>query len=32
MLTVQVIHKGTVLWEALSLNEMVLHKEPLTGM
>jgi NAD+ kinase len=32
MLTVQVIHEGTVLWEALSLNEMVLHKEPLTGM
>jgi NAD+ kinase len=31
-LTVQVIHDGTVLWEALSLNEMVLHKEPLTGM
>jgi NAD+ kinase len=32
MLTVQVIHEGTVLWEALSLNEMVLHKEPLSGM
>jgi NAD+ kinase len=32
MLAVQVIHDGTVLWEALSLNEMVLHKEPLTGM
>jgi NAD+ kinase len=31
-LTVQVIHDGAVLWEALSLNEMVLHKEPLTGM
>lgn len=31
-LTVQVIHDGVVLWEALSLNEMVLHKEPLTGM
>jgi NAD+ kinase len=31
-LAVQVIHDGTVLWEALSLNEMVLHKEPLTGM
>jgi NAD+ kinase len=31
-LAVQVIHEGTVLWEALSLNEMVLHKEPLTGM
>jgi NAD+ kinase len=32
MLTVQVIRDGVVLWEALSLNEMVLHKEPLTGM
>jgi NAD+ kinase len=32
MLTVQVIHEGTVIWEALSMNEMVLHKEPLTGM
>jgi NAD+ kinase len=32
MLTVQVIRDQTVLWEALSLNEMVLHKEPLTGM
>jgi NAD+ kinase len=31
-LTVQVIHDGAVVWEALSLNEMVLHKEPLTGM
>lgn len=31
-LTVQVIHDGALLWEALSLNEMVLHKEPLTGM
>ncbi|HEY9825309.1 MAG TPA: NAD(+) kinase [Stenomitos sp.] len=31
-LTVQVIHDDTVVWEALSLNEMVLHKEPLTGM
>jgi NAD+ kinase len=31
-LMVQVIHDGAVLWEALSLNEMVLHKEPLTGM
>jgi NAD+ kinase len=31
-LTVQVIHEGAVVWEALSLNEMVLHKEPLTGM
>lgn len=32
MLTVQVVRDNTVLWEALSLNEMVLHKEPLTGM
>lgn len=32
MLMVQVVRDGTVLWEALSLNEMVLHKEPLTGM
>lgn len=32
MLTVQVMRDGTTLWEALSLNEMVLHKEPLTGM
>lgn len=31
-LTVEVIHEGAVVWEALSLNEMVLHKEPLTGM
>ncbi len=32
MLTVQVVRDGAVAWEALSLNEMVLHKEPLTGM
>ncbi len=32
MLAVQVLRDETVLWEALSLNEMVLHKEPLTGM
>lgn len=32
MLTVQVVRDNTILWEALSLNEMVLHKEPLTGM
>lgn len=32
MLSVQVVRDGVVLWEALSLNEMVLHKEPLTGM
>lgn len=31
-LTVQVIREDAVSWEALSLNEMVLHKEPLTGM
>ncbi|WP_299493654.1 NAD(+) kinase [Acaryochloris sp. IP29b_bin.137] len=31
-LTVQVMSQGNVLWEALSLNEMLLHKEPLTGM
>lgn len=31
-LTVQVKRDNTILWEALSLNEMVLHKEPLTGM
>lgn len=32
MLMVQVMRDGVALWEALSLNEMVLHKEPLTGM
>ncbi|MFN4066892.1 MAG: NAD(+) kinase [Thermosynechococcus sp.] len=32
MLTVQVLRDQTVIWEALSLNEMVIHKEPLTGM
>ncbi|MDG2989538.1 NAD(+) kinase [Candidatus Synechococcus calcipolaris G9] len=32
MLTVQVLRDDTAIWEALSLNEMVLHKEPLTGM
>lgn len=32
MVNVQVVREGTVLWEALSLNEMLLHKEPLTGM
>lgn len=31
-LTVQVITDGKILWEALSLNEMLLHKEPLAGM
>ena len=32
MLTVQVFRKDAVLWEALCLNEMVLHREPLTSM
>ena len=32
MLTVQVIRSGTLLWEALCLNEMVIHREPLTSM
>ena len=32
MANVQVVRDNTVLWEALSLNEMLLHKEPLTGM
>jgi NAD+ kinase len=32
MLTVRVFREDTVLWEALSLNEMVLHREPLTSM
>jgi NAD+ kinase len=32
MLTVKVFRRETVLWEALSLNEMVLHREPLTSM
>ncbi|RMF23003.1 MAG: NAD(+) kinase [Cyanobacteria bacterium J083] len=32
MLKVQVVRHDTVLWEALSLNEMVLHREPLTSM
>lgn len=32
MIRVQVIRDRSVVWEALSLNEMVLHKEPLTGM
>jgi NAD+ kinase len=32
MLTVQVMHKDTLLWEALCLNEMVIHREPLTSM
>lgn len=33
MLTVKVFRRGeSLLWEALSLNEMVLHREPLTSM
>ncbi len=32
MLAVQVRHKETLLWEALCLNEMVIHREPLTSM
>ncbi|MGK7930968.1 MAG: NAD(+) kinase [Microcystaceae cyanobacterium] len=32
MLTVQLFREESVLWEALSLNEMVIHREPLTSM
>ncbi len=32
MLTVQLFREEVLLWEALSLNEMVLHREPLTSM
>lgn len=32
MLTVQLWREENLLWEALSLNEMVLHREPLTSM
>lgn len=32
MLTVKVLRREQVLWEALCLNEMVLHREPLTSM
>ena len=32
MLAVRVFRKNNLLWEALSLNEMVLHREPLTSM
>ncbi len=32
MLSVQLIREDTTLWEALCLNEMVLHREPLTCM
>ncbi len=32
MLTVQVVRDEELLWEALCLNEMVMHREPLTSM
>ncbi|MEM9273929.1 MAG: NAD(+) kinase [Cyanobacteria bacterium P01_F01_bin.143] len=32
MLAVQVFRDNNLIWEALSLNEMVLHREPLTSM
>jgi NAD+ kinase len=32
MLTVQVQRSNALLWEALCLNEMVIHREPLTSM
>lgn len=32
MLTVRVLRGSTCVWEALCLNEMVLHREPLTSM
>ena len=32
MLTVQLFREDYLLWEALSLNEMVIHREPLTSM
>ncbi|MDJ0592232.1 MAG: NAD(+) kinase [Pleurocapsa sp. MO_226.B13] len=32
MLAVRVFRNDALLWEALSLNEMVLHREPLTSM
>lgn len=32
MLTVRVFRNDAMFWEALSLNEMVLHREPLTSM
>lgn len=32
MLSVQVIRNGSIWWEALGLNEMVMHREPLTCM
>lgn len=32
MMTVQLFRENALLWEALSLNEMVVHREPLTSM
>jgi NAD+ kinase len=32
MLSVQLFQQDTLLWEALCLNEMVIHREPLTSM
>ncbi len=32
MLAIKVLRKDSVMWEALCLNEMVLHREPLTSM
>ncbi len=32
MLAVKIFHEGNLIWEALCLNEMVLHREPLTSM
>jgi NAD+ kinase len=32
MITVQVIRDNTTVWEVLCMNEMVLHREPLTSM
>lgn len=32
MLVVRVVKKGEIIWEALCLNEMVIHREPLTSM
>lgn len=32
MMSVQLFHQEVLIWEALCLNEMVLHREPLTSM
>jgi NAD+ kinase len=32
MMVVKVVRDGSVIWEALCLNEMVIHREPLTSM